>query len=192
MYERDGALVVRDCDSLNGTFIDDRRINEAVVKPGERLTVGPLTFVAVYEHAGELGTSVSNADFVALHAGSAADENPPELPTPVNPAQFQFEVEPPDDAADADTAERIAPALPAEATEPTPAAGGEQPGPSPVLPTPVGGAEPQADSDKTFSTASEQTIRDDAGEAAQRSNTDEADESGSDDSALADFLKDLQ
>jgi predicted component of type VI protein secretion system len=52
IYELDGALVVRDAGSLNGTFIDGMRVTEAVLKPGDRLTVGPLTFVAEYEHQG--------------------------------------------------------------------------------------------------------------------------------------------
>lgn len=51
LFERDGMLVVRDNGSLNGTFVEDNRISEAVLEPGQRLTVGPLTFVAAYEPA---------------------------------------------------------------------------------------------------------------------------------------------
>lgn len=53
LYEQDGALIVRDNSSLNGTVIEGERIKEAVLKPGETLTVGPLTFRADYEHFGE-------------------------------------------------------------------------------------------------------------------------------------------
>ena len=53
IYEKDGCLVVRDNNSSNGTQINDDYISEAVLKPGDRLTVGPLTFVAIYEHDGE-------------------------------------------------------------------------------------------------------------------------------------------
>ena len=56
IFERDGVLVVRDNESLNGTFIDNEKITEAILKPGDKLTVGPLTFVAVYEHAGSFPT----------------------------------------------------------------------------------------------------------------------------------------
>ena len=42
IFERDGALIVRDNGSLNGTYIESRRITEAVLKPGDKLTVGPL------------------------------------------------------------------------------------------------------------------------------------------------------
>src|SRR5688572_18393959 len=53
IFEVDGALVVKDNQSLNGTFIGGARITEAVLKPGDQLTVGPLTFVALYEHQGD-------------------------------------------------------------------------------------------------------------------------------------------
>lgn len=53
LFECDGALVVRDNSSLNGTVIEGERIQEAVLRPGATLTVGPLTFRAEYEHNGE-------------------------------------------------------------------------------------------------------------------------------------------
>ncbi|HEV3343441.1 MAG TPA: FHA domain-containing protein [Pirellulales bacterium] len=59
IYELDGALVVRDNGSLNGTVIDGKRIKEALLRPGQSLTIGPLTFRAEYEHNGsfpELGS----------------------------------------------------------------------------------------------------------------------------------------
>ncbi len=52
IYEVDGALVVRDNGSLNGTLIGGERIKESLLKPGDTLTVGPLTFRADYEHNG--------------------------------------------------------------------------------------------------------------------------------------------
>jgi len=49
----DGALVVHDNRSANGTFINGERIQEkAVLKMGDTLTVGPLTFAAIYRHSG--------------------------------------------------------------------------------------------------------------------------------------------
>lgn len=47
--EREGQLVVRDLDSLNGTYVGDERITEAVLLPGALLTVGTVTFRAVYD-----------------------------------------------------------------------------------------------------------------------------------------------
>jgi pSer/pThr/pTyr-binding forkhead associated (FHA) protein len=49
VYESEGYLVVRDLDSLNGTFINNRRVTEAVLAPGELLTLGGITFRAVYD-----------------------------------------------------------------------------------------------------------------------------------------------
>jgi hypothetical protein len=47
--ESDGYLVVRDLGSLNGTFINNERVAEAVLPPGDLLTIGTVTFRAVYE-----------------------------------------------------------------------------------------------------------------------------------------------
>lgn len=48
ILEVNGQLVVRDNDSLNGTFVNSQRIKEAALLPGYRLAVGPLTFIATY------------------------------------------------------------------------------------------------------------------------------------------------
>jgi predicted component of type VI protein secretion system len=46
--ERNNMLVVRDRNSSNGTYINDVQINEAYLRPGDCLRVGPLTFRAEY------------------------------------------------------------------------------------------------------------------------------------------------
>jgi pSer/pThr/pTyr-binding forkhead associated (FHA) protein len=38
-------LKIRDLESTNGTFLNGKRINEAVVKAGDSIRIGPLTFV---------------------------------------------------------------------------------------------------------------------------------------------------
>lgn len=50
VFEADGMLMVRDLGSLNGTFVGETRIAEEAmpVMPGELLSVGPVTFLAVY------------------------------------------------------------------------------------------------------------------------------------------------
>ena len=48
IYENDGQLVVRDLGSLNGTFVGETRITESALEPGGYLTVGDMTFQAVY------------------------------------------------------------------------------------------------------------------------------------------------
>jgi len=51
LFETNGKLMVRDLGSLNGTFVNNERISEAPLPPGELLTVGAVTFRAVYEVA---------------------------------------------------------------------------------------------------------------------------------------------
>jgi len=49
IYETDGKLFVRDLGSLNGTFVNNERIEgEHELPPGNLLTVGTVTFRAVY------------------------------------------------------------------------------------------------------------------------------------------------
>ncbi len=88
LYELDGALVVRDNGSLNGTFVDGQQVTESVVPPGGRITIGPLTFVANYEHAGVLPSlapaapaGADETDFVALieQHDEPAEEPPPQV-----------------------------------------------------------------------------------------------------------------
>ncbi len=49
LFETSGRLMVRDLGSLNGTFVNNERISEAPLPPGDLLTVGAVTFRAVYE-----------------------------------------------------------------------------------------------------------------------------------------------
>jgi pSer/pThr/pTyr-binding forkhead associated (FHA) protein len=57
LYEADGQLMVRDLGSLNGTFVNNQRITESLLSPGELLTVGTVTFRAVYEPDSTLSSS---------------------------------------------------------------------------------------------------------------------------------------
>lgn len=58
LYELDGKLWVRDLGSLNGTYVNNEKISESELPPNELLTVGTVTFRAVYESQGEMGLSV--------------------------------------------------------------------------------------------------------------------------------------
>lgn len=40
--DADGALIVRDLDSMNGTYIDDQRIKKAILRPGMVIQIGSL------------------------------------------------------------------------------------------------------------------------------------------------------
>ncbi|HVX11205.1 MAG TPA: FHA domain-containing protein [Pirellulales bacterium] len=99
IYELDGALVVRDNGSLNGTVVDGERIKESVLKPGQSLTIGPLTFRADYEHSGEFpvlgdapnGAAEANGAAKNAHAATkpskpAVAAKPKEPAKPIAPA----------------------------------------------------------------------------------------------------------
>ena len=49
IYEAQGQLRVKDLGSLNGTFIANERVTDEVLPPGELLTIGTVTFRAVYD-----------------------------------------------------------------------------------------------------------------------------------------------
>ncbi|MEM9941996.1 MAG: FHA domain-containing protein [Planctomycetota bacterium] len=50
LFEKEGRLVVKDLGSLNGTFVNKNKINEEVfLEPNQLLTLGNITFRAVYE-----------------------------------------------------------------------------------------------------------------------------------------------
>lgn len=40
-----GVLKIRDLDSRNGTYLNGKRINEAVIQAGDSIKIGPLTFM---------------------------------------------------------------------------------------------------------------------------------------------------
>jgi len=66
IYEQDEQLVIRDMGSLNGTFINNKRIEEPTFLPsGDLLTIGAVTFRAVY------GADFENS--VAANAGDSAN-----------------------------------------------------------------------------------------------------------------------
>ena len=49
IFELDGNLFVRDMKSLNGTYVDNKRIKETEpLQPNQLLTIGNVTFRAVY------------------------------------------------------------------------------------------------------------------------------------------------
>ncbi len=50
----DGALVVKDLDSKNGTYIDDERIHSKTLMPGESIQIGALRLEVVFSTEDEL------------------------------------------------------------------------------------------------------------------------------------------
>lgn len=51
LFENNGNVMVRDEGSSNGTFVDGNRVTTAQLKPGDKLTIGPLTFQLIVEPA---------------------------------------------------------------------------------------------------------------------------------------------
>jgi pSer/pThr/pTyr-binding forkhead associated (FHA) protein len=57
LFEAGGGLMVRDLGSLNGTFVNNLRIEgDSPLQPGQLLTVGTVTFRAMYE-AGDVDSA---------------------------------------------------------------------------------------------------------------------------------------
>lgn len=65
IFERDGKLYVRDLGSLNGTFVNNLKIEaEQELGPNQLLTIGNITFRAVYEVAAEALGATENSETV--------------------------------------------------------------------------------------------------------------------------------
>jgi len=45
LFTEEDALKIRDLNSRNGTIVNGQTVEETLVKPGDKLTLGPLTFV---------------------------------------------------------------------------------------------------------------------------------------------------
>jgi len=74
ILDLNGGLVVRDTGSANGTFVGKTKVTEALLRPGDELTIGPLTFRAEYEPEVELTETASLDD---LKAGLLKKRIPP-------------------------------------------------------------------------------------------------------------------
>ena len=79
LRECEGRLRVRDLDSLNGTFVGSERIQDAELGPGQLLTVGTVTFRALYEPTSD---SVGCADSTESILPASARESATALTRP--------------------------------------------------------------------------------------------------------------
>ncbi len=91
IFESRGLLRIRDLRSTNGTYVAGKRIEEAVLRPHEQFTIGPLTFEVDYECVGDVtldheepATATSAEAFVASEL--AADEMTP-APSETTPSE---------------------------------------------------------------------------------------------------------
>ncbi|QGJ68343.1 Hypothetical protein PBC10988_0010 [Planctomycetales bacterium 10988] len=86
---REDYLLIRDLNSANGTYVNGKRIHKDVVlKPGDKLTVGPLTFVVVYQQSSKMSSRqvsqrmAEKARKIAQNRGDNPDSVNDDEPTP--------------------------------------------------------------------------------------------------------------
>lgn len=104
IYEVAGLVRIRDLGSTNGTFVGGERVEEAVLRPRDQFTIGPLTFEVDYAYADD-STIVDQQAAGLVKASSPEAANAAAEPAYDSPANAA----PPADA--------ISPALLGEAGE---------------------------------------------------------------------------
>ena len=55
----DGAMIIRDLQSKNGTHVNEERVESAVLKPGDRIRIGSSVFVFETEAMPESGSNTA-------------------------------------------------------------------------------------------------------------------------------------
>jgi predicted component of type VI protein secretion system len=98
----EGLVTVEDLESVNGTFINGKRIRDPeIVHPGDRLSVGPVTFVVEYELSSTTLRKLDSEEdqpsletesdvYLVEEAGPEAETQPP----PVTDAEVEVVKEP--------------------------------------------------------------------------------------------------
>ena len=66
-YSENNQIKIRDLNSKNGTLLNGKRIDEAVIQPGDLIKIGPLTFIS---QINGIPQEPSKADFSAKAARS--------------------------------------------------------------------------------------------------------------------------
>jgi pSer/pThr/pTyr-binding forkhead associated (FHA) protein len=94
-YEQDGLLHVRDLGSTNGTYVEDQRISESAIQPGQTVTIGAVKLQALYEPAFDVTPPVQVARGTDTIRGTAeATIRPPTPHTAKPPASEMGEPSP--------------------------------------------------------------------------------------------------
>jgi hypothetical protein len=133
IFESDGYLVVRDMGSLNGTFVNNERINEAVLPPGGLLTLGSITLQAVYT------VSPGREPPAVAASGKAASHRPPAAAAPAVATGPQGDAEEPVEFESVDEAQEKAGPEPEPEQPPA-----KKPPKKPVRPAPKPAAPPES------------------------------------------------
>ncbi|WP_425617313.1 FHA domain-containing protein [Anatilimnocola sp. NA78] len=212
IFEASGSLMVRDLGSLNGTFVNNQRIEgDAPLAPGQLLTIGTVTFRAMYEEQSSDGqapptgpgpqmrgpaTPSSETDSDGTINARPMQRKPAvedTLPTEPVDVEMDFDME---DAAPlfSEAAEKTKPVT----TKPAPAGknGAAETVPAPAKPkpaaitTPAGPAKPPAPKTPETKPAADKTPAND--DASFGFLSDEETDKAADEDDLNDFLKNLK
>jgi pSer/pThr/pTyr-binding forkhead associated (FHA) protein len=146
LFEADGQLMVRDLGSLNGTFINNERITEAPLPPGELLTVGTVTFRAVYgsakaagkkgEAAAQKPKAASQKQPATVNKASAPTPKPPSRPRDEDQEVLEFDFDKPlmsfADDAENDDSQKVTERLASTLEETQAKAPAKKPAPAPT------------------------------------------------------------
>lgn len=91
----DDTLIVHDVGSSNGTYVNGRPIEEVELKPGDKLRVGPATFVIQIDGKPE---DISGPDVASALSGTPDNEDTGDL---LDLDDFDFESDDPMSAVEA-------------------------------------------------------------------------------------------
>ena len=220
LFETNGRLMVRDLGSLNGTFVNNERISEATLPPGELLTVGAVTFRAVYDVQDSSGPPAGpgpqlktghsrdtdpNGTIRAVPTAAAEAHATEPAPMAEDEADFNFEQpltpvdegpRPPTDRAPVVPENKPDAALDAKATEPAPAnkpAATKPSAPQPATPKGAAPAKPaSAPAPDAAKPAHETPAKDAKVDFSKWENEEEESQpAGHEDDDFGDFLKSL-
>lgn len=88
---QDGVLHVEDLDSVNGTFLNGVRVaGRQVVRPGDRLEIGPIQFLVEYALSREARASLQQGEAEAVPAEEELDALPIAEAEDVDGGEFNF------------------------------------------------------------------------------------------------------
>jgi pSer/pThr/pTyr-binding forkhead associated (FHA) protein len=74
LHFHDGYITVEDLASINGTFLNGMRVQgEAVVRPGDRVEVGPASFLVEYVTTPEILARLTKEDYEVIAEEEAVD-----------------------------------------------------------------------------------------------------------------------
>ncbi len=90
LFEQGGRLFVRDLGSMNGTYVGRERVGEAELPHEGLLTIGAVTFRALYQAAAPISSDdATNHDFGAETKSDAEVDQSVEIAGPMEPVEIE-------------------------------------------------------------------------------------------------------